>query len=138
MALDVQFKTGLLWQDTQHKEWIKLLDKLKGAKKKKQDHQLFASTISFLVMYANHHIGIENEYMKRYEYPERNFHMEEHRLFILRLKDFREKYRNFSDEATLKIIESMTEWVYSHILENDQKLGEFIIKKEQPHRLAVK
>lgn len=134
MNLDLQFQTGLLWQDVQHNEWITLLNELEKARKDKQDHLLFSKVISFVVMYVTHHFSIEEEYMKRYEYPDIKFHIEEHRLYILRLKDFREKHREYSDEAISKIIESMTEWIYSHIMENDKKLGKFVLNKEQPHR----
>ena len=133
MDLDIQYQTGLLWQDTQHKEWVSLLSQLKEAAKDGRDRQLFYQAVSFLVMYVTHHFSLEEEYMKQYLYPEERFHKEEHRLYLLRLKDFREKHREYSEDACSKIVESMTNWLYSHILENDKKLGEFILKKEQPY-----
>jgi len=126
----LKFETGLLWQDCQHKDWIGLLNDLETAKKAKQDSQLFGQAVSFLVMYVIHHFGIEEEYMRKFQYPDERFHREEHRLCILRLKDFRGKHRGYSEEAFFQLIETMKEWVYSHILENDKKLGEFILKKE--------
>ncbi len=134
MTLDVKFQTGLLWQDTQHTEWISLLNKLELSINEKQDAVLFNQAISFLVMYVNHHFGIEEEYMKKYDYAEKRFHMEEHRLYIMRLKDFREKYKQQSDEAFIDIIKSMKEWIFSHIMENDKKLGKFILEIEQKQR----
>ncbi len=72
----------------------------------------------------------EEAYMKQYQYPEERFHREEHRIYILRLKDFREKHREYAADVCTEIIENMTDWVYSHIMENDKKLGEFILAKE--------
>ncbi|MFH2091258.1 MAG: hemerythrin family protein [Pseudomonadota bacterium] len=131
MSIDFDYQTGLLWQDTQHEEWINSYIELKKAMEDKQDQALFEKLISFLVMYVNHHFNLEQEYMTHYDYPEKKFHMEDHRLYILRLKDFREKYRGYSETAALKIIEEMTNWIYSHILENDKKLGYFILEKER-------
>lgn len=131
MKLDIKFQTGVLWQDCQHREWISLLDKLETARAGELNERLFDQAVSTLVMYVNQHFALEEEYMRHYAYPEERFHKEEHRLCILRLKDFRKKYRNYSHEGFLKIIETMTEWMYSHILENDQKLGAFILQKEQ-------
>lgn len=133
MDLDIQYQTGLLWQDCQHREWISLLGKLEEAQKDRQDQQLFYEAVSFLVMYVNHHFSVEEAYMKQYLYPEERFHREEHRIYILRLKDFREKNREYAIDACTKIVENMTDWVYSHIMENDKKLGEFILTKEQPN-----
>ncbi len=131
--LDIQYQTGLLWQDSQHRQWILLLDQLKEAAKKGHDQHLFYQAVSFLVMYVNHHFSLEEEYMGRYLYPEERFHREEHRLYLIRLKDFRERHREYTEDACSIIVESMTDWLYSHILENDKKLGEFILTKEQPH-----
>ena len=131
MKLDVEYKTGVLWQDCQHREWISLLNKLETAKTNELNERLFDQAVSTLVMYVNQHFALEEEYMRQYAYPEERFHAEEHRLCILRLKDFREKHRTYSHEGFLKIMETMTEWMNSHILENDQKLGAFILKKEQ-------
>ena len=133
MDLDIQYQTGLLWQDCQHREWISLLGKLEEAQKDRQDQQLFYEAVSFLVMYVNHHFSVEEAYMKQYQYPEERFHREEHRIYILRFKDFREKNREYAIDACTKIVENMTDWVYSHIMENDKKLGEFILTKEQPN-----
>ena len=133
MDLDIQYQTGLLWQDCQHREWISLLGKLEEAQKDRQDQPLFYEAVSFLVMYVNHHFSVEEAYMKQYQYPEERFHREEHRIYILRLKDFREKNREYAIDACTKIVENMTDWVYSHIMENDKKLGEFILTKEQPN-----
>ena len=131
MSIDIDYETGLLWQDTQHQEWIAFYDELKKAIQDKQDHQIFDKMISFLVMYVNHHFGLEQEYMNKYQYPENKFHTEEHRLYIMHLKDFHGKYREYSEDACLKMVEKMTNWIYSHILENDKKLGTFILEKER-------
>lgn len=135
MTLSIDYHTGLLWQDTQHEEWIACYEKLEQAIHEKQDHTMFEEMISFLVMYVNHHFSLENEYMIKYDYPDKRFHMEEHRLYVLRLKDFYKKHRDYSKEASLKLIEEMTNWVYSHIMENDKKLGQFILEKERSFNL---
>ncbi len=131
-VLDVKYKTGVIWQDCQHEDWISLLVRLREAKKRKNDRKLFHQILSFLVMYVSSHFSLEKLYMEEYGYPEKRFHLEEHRLFTLRLKDFRDKYTGYEEEAINRIIDSINEWVYSHIQENDKKLGAFILEKEQP------
>ncbi len=130
MALDAKYETGVVWQDFQHKQLIDLFEKIKAAKANQNDKNLYRYTLAFLAMYVNHHFALEKEYMDKYDYSERDFHLEEHRLYILRLKDFRDKHREYSHDAALKLIEEMTNWVYSHIMENDKKLGQFILEKE--------
>lgn len=136
MDLSMNYQTGLLWQDAQHREWIYFYEKLEKAINEKQDHAIFNEMISFLVMYVSHHFALEKAYMEKYDYPEKRFHLEEHRLYILRLKDFREKHHTYSRSASLKLIEEMTNWIYSHIMENDIKLGKFILQKERAWHAA--
>jgi len=131
MSFDAKYETGVVWQDFQHKQLIDLFQKVKEARSNKKDENLCRYTVAFLAMYANHHFSLEEEYMRQYLYPEERFHREEHRIYLVRLKDFREKHREYSEDACSKIVESMTNWLYSHILENDKKLGEFILTKEQ-------
>lgn len=130
--MDVNYQTGLLWQDSQHEEWISLLSRLKNAGTTDKDPGLFHQILTFLVMYVKSHFSLEKAYMETYQYPEKRFHIEEHRLFTLRLKDFKEKYSEYGDDALVQMIDGMNEWVYSHILEDDKKLGRFILGLEQP------
>lgn len=131
-VLDIKYRTGLLWQDCQHEDWISLLARLKKARSGEKDQKLFHQILSFLVMYVSSHFSLEKKYMEQYDYPERRFHLEEHRLFTLKLKDFRQKYTGLEEDGIIRLIDSISEWVYSHIQENDKKLGAFILKKEQP------
>lgn len=129
MDLDIRYRTGVIWQDRQHGDWINLLSRLKGENGQLPDKGLFEESVSFLVMYVNFHFRLEEEYMRVYKYPEIRFHSEEHRIYTLRLKDFREKNREYSMAGLEKIIQGMTEWIYSHITENDLKLGNFILQQ---------
>ncbi len=128
--LGKKYHTGVVWQDCQHEEWLELMVRLRKIDSGQRDSKLFHQIYSFLVMYAASHFNLEKAYMETYDYPEKRFHLEEHRLYILRLKDFREKYQDYGDKTISNMIESMNEWFLSHIMENDKKLGQFILDYE--------
>ncbi len=131
MSLDAQYKTGLLWQDLQHKELIDLFNKLSDQNLKKTDPALFTYTIGFLVMYANQHLSLEEGYMDEYKYPDSEYHKKAHKEFIKKLKDFRKNHNSFSPDAVENLLENIKEWILDHIAENDKKLGLFILEKEK-------
>ncbi len=133
MELDAKFETGVLWQDFQHKQLIDLFDKVKEAKANKKDENLFRYTVAFLAMYVNHHFKLEEEYMEKYKYPDRDLHVKEHQEFVLELKEFRTENKDYSQKAGDDLLMRMGEWILSHILENDQKLGKHIIAWEIKH-----
>ncbi|MCP3873921.1 MAG: hemerythrin family protein [Desulfobacteraceae bacterium] len=131
MTFDVKYETGVVWQDFQHKQLIDLFSKIKEAKDNKKDQNLFRYTVAFLAMYVNHHFKLEEEYMEKYNFPEKDVHQKEHQSFVKELKSFRNENKEYSEDGANDLLTRMGEWILSHILENDQKLGTFILNKEQ-------
>ncbi|MBU1344319.1 MAG: hemerythrin family protein [Proteobacteria bacterium] len=131
MKLDVKYETGVVWQDFQHKQLIDLFEKIKEARSDNKDKNLYRYTIAFLAMYVNHHFKLEEEYMDKYTYPDTALHRKEHQEFIKEIKAFREENINYSEKGADELLTRMGEWILSHILENDQKLGEYIRSFEQ-------
>ena len=137
MSLDVRYKTGLLWQDLQHKELIDLFNQLSD-QNQKADSSLFTYTIGFLVMYANQHLSLEEGYMDEYDYPDAGYHKKAHKEFIKKLKDFRKDHTSFSQDAIESLLKNIKEWILNHISENDKKLGSFVLEKEKQNSLKRK
>ncbi|MFA5904017.1 MAG: hemerythrin family protein [Desulfobacula sp.] len=126
MSFDAKYETGVVWQDFQHKQLIDLFQKAKEAKSNKKDQNLFRYTIAFLAMYVNHHFSLEEEYMERYRYPGKEDHHKEHQGFVKDLKVFRDENKDYSQKASDDLLTRMGEWILTHILEDDQKLGAHI------------
>lgn len=131
MKLDVEYETGVVWQDFQHKQLIDLFEKIKQAKSNNKDKNLYRYTLAFLAMYVNHHFKLEEEYMEKYDYPDKAIHQKEHQAFVKELKEFKAENEAYSEAGTDDLLTRMGEWILSHILENDQKLGEYILSFEQ-------
>jgi len=133
MSFDAKYETGVVWQDFQHKQLIDLFQKIKEARLHKKDEKLFSYTVAFLAMYVNHHFSLEEEYMEKYQYPGKDAHRKEHQDFVKEIKAFRDENKGYSQRASDDLLTRMEDWILSHILEDDQKLGEFILTKEQPN-----
>ncbi len=131
MTFDVKYETGVVWQDFQHKQLIDLFSKVKDAKDNKKDRNLFRYTIAFLAMYVNHHFNLEEEYMEKYNYPDKDIHQKDHQDFVKELKNFRNENKEYSEAGANDLLTRMGEWILSHILENDQKLGAHILSAEK-------
>jgi hemerythrin-like metal-binding protein len=126
MGFDVKYETGVVWQDFQHKQLIDLFQKIKEARANKKDENLFRYTVAFLAMYVNHHFSLEEEYMEKYQYPGKGAHHKEHQDFVKELKAFRDENKGYSQRASDDLLTRMEDWILTHILEDDQKLGEHI------------
>lgn len=126
MSFDTKYETGVVWQDFQHKQLIDLFQRVKEARSNQKDQNLFRYTIAFLAMYVNHHFNLEEEYMKKYHYPAIGAHQKEHQGFVKEIKAFRDENKDYSEEASDDLLTHMGEWILSHILEDDLKLGAYI------------
>ncbi len=125
-----KYETGVIWQDFQHKQLIDLFGKIKQAGSDDREKSLFPYTTGFLAMYVNHHFTLEEEYMAKYNYPDTEVHTQKHKAFIEEVKAFRKEHREYSAKAVGDLIVRIEDLILSHILENDQKLGKFILGKE--------
>lgn len=131
MDLDKKYLTGVLWQDFQHTNLINLLEKLKKSKSEGTDAKVFDYAVAFLAMYVNDHFDLEQVYMKKYDYKESSHHIQEHKSFITKIKELRGEHSKHSKEAMDLLINNISDWIKDHIMENDLKLGTFIIEKEK-------
>jgi hemerythrin len=135
MALGKKYSTGVVWQDFQHRQLMDLFFKVKEAKAKKTGDDVFKYSLSFLAMYVNHHFKLEEEYMDIYYYPDTDLHKKEHKDLIKKIKSFRKNYTEHSEQSINKLLITLNDWILNHILENDKKLGEYIISCEQKTKL---
>ncbi len=136
MPLGAEYKTGVVWQDFQHKQLIDLFEQVKKAKASQKDENLYRYTVAFLATYVNHHFKLEEEYMDKYNYPDKEKHAREHAGFIKELKAFRKDNYEYSQEGADELLMRMGEWILDHILGNDITLGAFILSHER--KTAVK
>ena len=131
MSLNEKYKTGVLWQDIQHKELIHTIKKMSAPTIQNSAVSSYTQTSAFLVMYAHHHFNLEEGYMEEYEYPDLEFHKKAHREFIIELKKFRKKFPTYSLKAVDVLKTNLQSWILNHIYGNDKKLGAFIVEKER-------
>ncbi len=131
MDIEKKYNTGVVWQDFQHRQLMDLFFKVKEAKAKKTGDDVFKYSLAFLAMYVNHHFKLEEEYMEIYYFPDTDLHKKEHKDLIKKIKSFRKNYAEHDEQSINKLLITLNDWILNHILENDKKLGEYIISCEQ-------
>lgn len=131
MALGEKYNTGVVWQDFQHRQLMELFFKVKEAKAKNTGDDVFKYSLAFLAMYVNHHFKLEEEYMDIYYYPDAESHKKEHKGLIKQIKIFRKNYSQQDEKAIDKLVVTLNNWILGHILEDDKKLGTYILSCEQ-------
>lgn len=89
--------------------------------------------IGFLEDYVVNHFGMEELYMRRYNYPGYAEHKNEHNRFIDKFYDLRDEIdaEGISPAAAEKIAVAVGEWLRAHIGSTDRELGKFLKEKNR-------
>ena len=140
-------RTGVDWQDEQHKNLFDAFLKLEKAVDSGNDSEV-EKVILFLSDYVDDHFSQEEKQMRELEYPNLVEHLGEHTRFqnmIEQIKadwfsklddDLAEFFEEFSDlidgadsQTPTNLYLFLAIWFRVHIKRMDQDLGKFLIQK---------
>lgn len=124
-----KYSVGIIELDAQHRKLFLLYNDLIYAMYKGVGYQELESALNELLDYTINHFMTEENYLKKYGYPELEPHMIAHRDFrnlIYNLnKDFHEK----KPVLTMEVIDYVKKWLNEHVLGVDQRYKKFLIEK---------
>jgi hemerythrin len=109
--------------DEQHQLLVKMINDLYDAMNVGKDKQILGKLINQLVIYATMHFAREEHYFEKYEYPEIDFHKEEHDDFEDKVSEFERDFLNGSQNLSHEIMGFLGKWLVNHIMGSDKKYG---------------
>ena len=115
----------LIWQDTQHNILFKLIDELAEIKDCRH-------VIQQLKLYADHHFCLEEAYMVRLNYPDKDKHVSAHNRFREELAQLEYSASDSAAELAQQqaISTFLREWLTRHILSVDKEFETFVMHSE--------
>ncbi len=122
-------KTNINEIDNQHKKLVSIINELYNAMLNKRAREILKKIIDELHNYTIYHFSTEERYMKMYNYPGALNHISEHKMFIKKVEEFREKFERGSASLTIEIMNFLKDWLTNHIKIVDKRLGEFLVEK---------
>lgn len=118
--------------DDQHREWINIYHEIISYRENHRNepdyNEYMQIIISKMYSYARYHLKYEENFMKKVGYPALTEHKMQHRVLDSSITDFFTdlfKGEEISDE---KLISTIKNWIYSHIMEHDKKISEYIVR----------
>ncbi len=123
---DLSVGYGLI--DTQHKELFSRYNGLLQACKEGKGREVIEPVLDFMIEYVTSHFAEEERLMQRYDYPERDDHMQQHRDLFRQVGEVRKELQERG--ATVAVITSINHtlcnWLIRHVKQTDVKLGRFL------------
>ncbi|MEH6576893.1 MAG: bacteriohemerythrin [Amphritea sp.] len=118
--------------DDDHKGLFALVDELNSAD---MGHDYINVILDRLKSYTNEHFSREEELMKKVNFPGMEAHLVEHKAFIEWLETIRSMYARFPESPFVvgdAVNGYLQRWLRQHILEEDMKYRDFILKQKKP------
>jgi len=134
-----RFSVGIHGIDEQHRRLFGLINKLHDVIERCENRatleavlcelETVTTVIAELIDYAQYHFTTEEDYMRRYEFPESATHQAEHQQFVERVRDYQRRFEQKRTRISLEIAEFLVNWWRNHILHSDKKCGAFCCAK---------
>ncbi|MBI4950181.1 MAG: hemerythrin family protein [Deltaproteobacteria bacterium] len=127
--------TGLLWQDTQHKELFRRINNLLEAMNVGRGKEEVMKLFQFLDDYFVVHFEAEEQAMGKFNYPQMVSHLAEHTRFIEDISKLSaECGKNMTTGLVIKVQRQVVDWLINHIGGIDKELGKFLASAESERK----
>ncbi|OGV53683.1 MAG: hypothetical protein A2X45_18020 [Lentisphaerae bacterium GWF2_50_93] len=125
--------TGIQLIDSQHKEFIRLVNSLLDSSLKADDSQTLVKAFSFLRYYVGEHFSVEESAMIAYGYPFYAMHKNIHDSFREEIKAMELTLRTSvsQHEVVIKLNYLIVNWFMNHIKVEDRKLCAYLASQAQ-------
>ena len=134
-----RFGVGINTIDQQHQRLFALINQLHDAIERCEqlatleavlcELDAVTATIGELIDYARYHFSTEEDYMRRYEYPDRLSHQAQHQQFVEEVQGYRKRFEQKKTRISPEVADFLVNWWRTHILNSDKKCGAFCCSK---------
>ncbi len=120
------YSVGVLDLDVHHQGLIEYMNILDNVENYKNDFdELILNTLNDLSRYTHYHFEQEENYMRRYDYPDLAEHAAEHAIFKNEIENFNVAYKLGDKEIALKVASFLKTWFIKHILTIDKQYSDY-------------
>ena len=118
---DDKYSVGISKIDDEHKQFIDIINKAIVTKEYNGDPEELKEVLHSITMYTIRHFATEENYMIQFNYPEYQYHKEEHHDFSKKVIEYCERVNDGDSQFADKILEYLKQWLVNHIQVTDRK-----------------
>jgi len=109
--------------DNQHKHFIGIINSV-YAKINNIDEKRLSEDLNELIEYARIHFTTEEDYFKKWDYPDAKKHMAEHEKLTLKVLKFKDKFDR-NEKIMEELINFLKDWLENHLKTYDFKYRDY-------------
>lgn len=115
------FNLGIPRIDEEHKNLIDIINKVILSKEHNDSPEELREALNEMTKYAQTHFATEELYMIKFNYPEYQYHKEQHLDFTTKIKAYESGLINADYHIANEILDYLKQWLVNHILKTDKK-----------------
>lgn len=112
--------------DEQHKELVRLINKLHRAMKSGVGAGAAAEILTELSDYTVYHFGFEEKAFEEFGYPETDEHKKYHKHFVDKVVSFQKDFEGNRAGLSMDLMLFLTNWLKEHIMKQDKAYVPYI------------
>ncbi|OJF76944.1 MAG: hemerythrin [Treponema sp. CETP13] len=120
------FSVNVCKIDEQHHKLVDFINELHEAMLQGKSKEILSEIIKGLADYTVIHFNTEEALLEKYNYPELALQKEEHALFVKKVKEFQEGFKNEKFGLSIDIMNFLSDWLQNHINGSDKKYSSFL------------
>lgn len=120
------YNTGVKKIDKQHQQLVALIEMMHIAIRDGATLEKVGEALVKISDYTTEHFATEENFMEEYAYPDAEIHINEHNKLKAEAERFSTKLAENFPDGLPEFYKFLREWLITHILEEDKKLGEFL------------
>ncbi|HPA67929.1 MAG TPA: bacteriohemerythrin [Tenuifilaceae bacterium] len=114
--------------DADHKKLVEILNSLFMAMSKGEGSKIISDLVKELQRYTIYHFSREESFFRITGYPNTQKHIEEHKQFIGKVKEYKEKVDKGNNDFSPEMLAYLKDWLLNHILVTDKAYSEHFVK----------
>jgi hemerythrin len=118
---DDKYSVGISRIDDEHKQFIDIINQAIATKEHNDDPEELKKVLHSITMYAISHFATEESYMIQFNYPEYQYHKEEHHDFSKKVIEYCDRINDGGSQLSNMILEYLKRWLVNHIQVTDQR-----------------
>jgi hemerythrin-like metal-binding protein len=125
---DDKYSVGISRIDDEHKQFIDIVNEAIATKEHNDNPEELKELLHKITMYAITHFATEENYMIECNYPEYQYHKEEHHDFSKKVIAYCERVNDGNSQISNEILEYLKRWLVNHIQVTDRKYIDYFIR----------
>jgi methyl-accepting chemotaxis protein len=121
-----KYHIGIKEIDDQHRILVDIINKLYASFGSSNNKKEIKKNLKELVDYTVFHFGNEENYFKSFGYKDTPAHLEQHKMFVDKIKNFANEFEDGDSTVSLDIINFLKDWLINHILKIDVRYVPFL------------